>query len=54
MIKIGDFARLSQVSVVSLRYYDEIVVPYREIYIRHEKTEPSDSTTEIQFPVEKA
>src|SRR5574342_937934 len=24
MIKIGDFARLSQVSVVTLRYYDEI------------------------------
>ncbi len=23
MIKIGDFARLSQVSVVTLRYYDE-------------------------------
>ena len=24
MIKIGDFARLSQVSVVTLRYYDEV------------------------------
>src|SRR5690349_18693302 len=24
MIKIGDFARLSQVSVVTLRYYDEM------------------------------
>jgi DNA-binding transcriptional MerR regulator len=31
----------------------KIVGPYREIYIKHDKANTSDSTTEIQFPVEK-
>jgi len=31
-----------------------IVGPYREIYIKHDNASTSDSTTEIQFPVEKA
>jgi hypothetical protein len=31
----------------------QIVGPYREIYIRHGKSQLPDSTTEIQFSVEK-
>lgn len=98
MIKIGDFARLSQGSVVPidrplkgndkvnvyelpstqvasvvhqgnfedftqghaalLEWVDangyKIIGPYREIYIKHQKDKLTNSTTEIQFPVEKA
>jgi DNA-binding transcriptional MerR regulator len=31
----------------------QISGPYREIYIKHEQSDLSDSTTEIQYPVEK-
>ena len=32
----------------------QIVGPYREIYIKHEKNNLSDTITEVQFPDEKA
>jgi DNA-binding transcriptional MerR regulator len=51
----GDFEDFTQGHEALLEWIDsngyKIVGPYREIYIKHEK---SDSTTEIQFPVEKA
>jgi effector-binding domain-containing protein len=31
----------------------QIVGPYREIYIKHEKGDLSDTTTEIQFPLKR-
>ena len=54
----GDFEDFTQGHAALLDWIDandyRIVGPYREIYIKHEKSELSDSTTEIQFPVEKA
>ena len=53
----GDFEDFTQGHAALLEWIDangyRIVGPYREIYIRHEKDKLSDSTTEIQFPVEK-
>ena len=54
----GEFEDFTQGHAAVLDWIDSngyrIVGPYREIYIKHEKSELSDSTTEIQFPVEKA
>jgi DNA-binding transcriptional MerR regulator len=54
----GEFEDFTQGHAALLDWIDangyQIVGPYREIYIRHEKSELSDSTTEIQFPVERA
>ena len=54
----GNFEEFTQGHAALLEWIDangyQIVGPYREIYIRHEKEDLSDSTTEIQFPVEKA
>jgi DNA-binding transcriptional MerR regulator len=54
----GEFEDFTQGHAALLDWIDSngyrIVGPYREIYIRHDKSELSDSTTEIQFPVEKA
>ena len=54
----GDFEEFTQGHAALLEWIDangyKIVGPYREIYIKHEKDNLSDSTTEIQFPVEKA
>jgi DNA-binding transcriptional MerR regulator len=54
----GEFEDFTQGHAALLDWIDSngyrIVGPYREIYIKHEKSELSDSTTEIQFPVEKA
>jgi effector-binding domain-containing protein len=53
----GEFEDFTQGHAALLDWIDfngyRIVGPYREIYIKHEKSELSDSTTEIQFPVEK-
>ncbi|HSL28294.1 MAG TPA: MerR family transcriptional regulator [Anaerolineales bacterium] len=53
----GDFADFTQGHAALLEWIDangyQIAGPYREIYIRHEHTALSDSTTEIQFSVEK-
>ena len=54
----GDFEEFAQGHAALLEWIDangyRIVGPYREIYIKHDKSELSDSTTEIQFPVEKS
>jgi len=54
----GDFEDFTQGHAALLEWIDangyQIVGPYREIYIKHEKGDLSDTTTEIQFPVEKA
>jgi len=54
----GDFEEFTQGHAALLEWIDangyQIVGPYREIYIKHEKNRLSDTITEIQFPVEKA
>jgi len=54
----GDFEEFTQGHAALLEWIDtnryRIVGPYREIYIKHEKDNLSDTITEIQFPVEKA
>jgi effector-binding domain-containing protein len=53
----GDFEEFTQGHAALLEWIDangyKIVGPYREIYIKHNKANLSDTTTEIQFPVEK-
>ncbi len=54
----GNFEDFTQGHAALLKWIDangyRIVGPYREIYIKHDKRDLSDSTTEIQFPVERA
>ncbi len=54
----GNFEDFTQGHAALLEWIDangyQIVGPYREVYIKHDKGHLSDSTTEIQFPVEKA
>src|SRR6185369_7731487 len=54
----GDFEEFTQGHAALLEWIDsngyQIVGPYREIYIKHEKNNLSDTITEVQFPVEKA
>jgi DNA-binding transcriptional MerR regulator len=54
----GDFQDFTQGHAALLEWIDangyQIIGPYREIYIRHENRDLSDTTTEIQFPVEKS
>ena len=53
----GDFADFTEGHVALLEWIhvnDYIIVgPYREIYTKHNKTNLSDTATEIQFPVQK-
>jgi len=53
----GNFEDFTQGHAALLEWIDangyKIVGPYREIYIKHDKRHLSDTTTEIQFPVEK-
>ena len=53
----GNFDEFTQGHAALLEWVDangyKIVGPYREIYIKHNKAHLSDSTTEIQYPVEK-
>lgn len=54
----GNFEDFTQGHAAILEWIDangyQIVGPYREIYIKHDKGELSNSTTEVQFTVEKA
>ena len=54
----GNFEDFQQGHAAILEWIDangyQIVGPYREIYIKHDRDELSDSTTEVQFQVEKA
>ncbi|HEU0292001.1 MAG TPA: MerR family transcriptional regulator [Anaerolineales bacterium] len=51
----GNFEDFTQGHAALLEWIDangyEIVGPYREIYIKHDKRHLHDTTTEIQFPV---
>lgn len=53
----GNFEDFTQGHAALLEWIDvngyKVVGPYREIYIKHEKGNLSNSTTEIQFAVEK-
>ncbi len=53
----GNFEDFTQGHAAILEWIDsngyQIVGPYREIYIKHDQNELSDSTTDVQFPVEK-
>jgi effector-binding domain-containing protein len=53
----GNFEDFTQGHAALLEWIDangyRIVGPYREIYIKHDKSNLSDTTTEIQIPVEK-
>ena len=54
----GDFKEFTQGHAALLEWIDangyRIVGPYREIYIKHEKSNLADTITEIQFPIGKA
>jgi DNA-binding transcriptional MerR regulator len=54
----GSFEDFQQGHAAILEWIDangyKIAGPYREIYIKHDRAELSDSTTEVQFAVEKA
>lgn len=54
----GSFEDFTQGHAALLEWIDahgyQIVGPYREIYIKHERGDLTDTTTEIQFPVAKA
>lgn len=54
----GNFEDFTQGHAALLEWIDangyKIIGPYREIYIKHDKSRLSNSMTEIQFPVEKA
>jgi DNA-binding transcriptional MerR regulator len=54
----GNFADFTQGHAALLTWIEangyRVVGPFREIYIHHNREDLSDSTTEIQFPVEKA
>ena len=53
----GSFEEFTQGHAALLEWIDangyKIVGPYREIYIKHDKSNLADTITEIQFPVEK-
>ncbi len=57
LVHHGNFENFTQGHAALLEWIDEngyqVSGPYREIYIKHEKRQLSESTTEIQFPVEK-
>ena len=57
LVHQGNFEDFTQGHAALLEWIDangyQIVGPYREIYIRHDKKHLADTTTEIQFPVEK-
>jgi len=54
----GSFEDFQQGHAAILEWIDangyKIAGPYREIYIKHDRAELSDSTTEVQFAVDKA
>src|SRR5687767_6292450 len=54
----GNFEDFTQGHSALLEWIDangyKITGPYREVYIQHDKGKLADTTTEIQFPVEKA
>jgi DNA-binding transcriptional MerR regulator len=58
LVHDGDFADFTQGHAALLTWIEangyRVAGPFREIYIRYNHNDLSESTTEIQFPVEKA
>ncbi len=58
VIHQGDFKEFTQGHAALLEWIDtngyQIAGPYRELYIKHDKANLANTTTEIQYPVEKA
>jgi DNA-binding transcriptional MerR regulator len=58
LVHAGNFDDFTQGHTVLLQWIDahdyHIAGPFREIYIKHDHGDLTDSSTEIQFPVEKA
>lgn len=54
----GEFENFTQLHGALLTWIEangyRIVGPYREVYIKHDPNNMSDSATEVQYPVEKA
>jgi effector-binding domain-containing protein len=54
----GRFAEFTQLHPALLRWIDangyQITGPSREIYVRHDVSQPGSSVTEVQYPVEKS
>lgn len=54
----GDFKDFTQTHVALLKWIEandyRISGPFREIYLKHDPDDWGDSTTEVQYPVEKA
>ena len=53
----GDFSNFTQTHVALLKWIEtndyRVSGPFREIYLKHDPDDWSDSTTEVQYPVEK-
>lgn len=53
----GDFSDFTQTHVALLQWIEgngyRIAGPFREIYLKHDPNDWNDSTTEVQYPVEK-
>lgn len=53
----GDFEDFTQLHTVLLKWIEDnqyrIVGSYREIYIQHDRNNMNETTTEVQYPVEK-
>ena len=54
----GDFSDFTQTHVALHKWVEDnsyrVTGPYREIYLEHDPDDLSNSTTEVQYPVEKA
>ena len=54
----GDFAAFTHMHAALLTWIEangyRIVGPYREVYIKHDRNNLSETTTEIQYPVDQA
>lgn len=54
----GDFSEFGQTHVALLKWIEEngyrVAGPFREIYLEHDPDDLSRSTTEVQYPIEKA
>ena len=57
-VHYGDFEGFTQLHTAILQWIEsngyQIVGPYREVYIKHNPDDYSESATEVQYPVEKA
>jgi effector-binding domain-containing protein len=54
----GDFAGFTRMHAALLTWIEangyRIVGPYREVYIRHDRSSLNETTTEVQYPIDRA